>query len=109
MSDDLATRDAYFPEAPFPPFEGHKVDGIAVTTTASKSAFDEVDTIMSIDDQVQVMGRYRCVGVSHTIDEKTGTLIRVQTLKPERMDLMPFDPSDPDDDGVLRRNVPGER
>lgn len=109
MSNEVAERETHVPVAPYPAFEGKPVDAIQIVATASKTAFDEVDTFMSVDDRVLVMAQYVCVAVGHIIDDKTGNLVRVQTLRPLEMALTPWDASDPDDDGVLRRNVPGEK
>jgi hypothetical protein len=92
-------------EAPFPAFEGKPVDAVRVQASANRSAFDGVDTVMSVDDRVLVMAHYVCVGVSHEVDDKSGNLVRVQTLKPVEMHLHPWDVNDPTDDGVLRRNI----
>jgi hypothetical protein len=58
--------------------------------------------VVGIDDVVQLLSQYRVVGVDHKVDAKTGRVIRVQTLKPVEVQLVPLNPSDPDDDGVMR-------
>lgn len=106
MTAEVQIRDeAPTPVAPYPSFEGKPVDAVRVVQTASRGAFDGVDTVMSVDDRVLVMAQFVCVGVSHEVDDKTGNLVRVQTLKPVEMILHPWDVNDPEDDGVLRRTL----
>lgn len=85
-----------------PHFEGQVVDRAAVRLTGAipVDAFDDT-TVIGVDDIVQVIAQFRCVGVHHDTDTQ-GNLVRVQRLRPVSMDLMPFDESNPDDDGILR-------
>lgn len=85
-----------------PNFEGRPVDHTVVKVTGSTPLDDLEDVPLGIDDAVQMISVFRVVGVDHSVDPKTGKLIRVQTLKPVEMQLHPLDPSDPTDDGIIR-------
>ena len=87
---------------PIPAFEGHPVDASVVRVSGSAPMDDLTDVILGVDDVVQMITQYRCVGVSHAVDDKTGTLTRVHHIKPIEMTLAPIDPSDPEDDGIIR-------
>ena len=95
------------PERPFPAFEGKIVAGV-VNSIRGTAPMEEVDnTVLSVDDRVLMLAEYTVVGVRHEVDEKTGELVRHQVLRPITMRLHPWDPDDPDDDGVLRsRHLP---
>lgn len=92
-----------------PSFEGHPVEGTSVKVKGTAPLEDLQDVVLGVDDVVQMISQYRCVGVWHDVDEKTGRLIRVHALKPIEMALMPIDPSDPDDDGIIRALPRGPR
>lgn len=92
---------------PIPAFEGRPVEGIAVKITGSAPLEDLGDTVLSIDDRVQLVAVYTVTGVDHVVDPKTGNLLRRQTLKPAEMHLLPFDEKDPTDDGVIRALTAG--
>lgn len=85
-----------------PAFEGHPVEGAIVKVTGKVPLTDLDDTVLGVDDLVQMISHFRCIGVRHEVDEKTGLLVRVQILRPVEMTLKPFDESDPDDDGIKR-------
>lgn len=83
---------------PIPAFEGHAVDATVVKISGSSPLDDLVDTVIGVDDRVQLLATYACVAVHHEID-KNGNLIRVQVLKAQEMALAPFGD---DDEGILR-------
>jgi hypothetical protein len=85
-----------------PAFEGHPVDASIIRVSGSAPMDDLADVVLGVDDVVQMITQYRCVGVSHAVDEKNGTLTRVHHIKPIEMTLAPIDPSDPEDDGIIR-------
>ena len=85
-----------------PAFEGHPVDATIVKVTGTAPLDDLTDVVLGVDDVVQMISQYRCVGVSHAVDEKSGLLTRVHHIRPIEMALAPLDPSDPDDDGIIR-------
>lgn len=87
---------------PIPAFEGRPVDGIIIKVGGSAPLDDLGETVLGIDDRVQLLSIYTVTGVRHVVDSKTGNLVREQTLKPVEMHLMPFDENDPTDDGVIR-------
>lgn len=85
-----------------PQFEGHPVDNAIVRVRGTAPLDDLIDVVLGVDDVVQMISQYRCVGVYHDVEEKTGLLTRVHMLKPVEMALLPIDPSDPSDDGIIR-------
>lgn len=94
-----------------PAFEGRPVDHTVVKMSGTTPLDDLEDVTLSIDDCVQMISMFRVVRVDHQVDDKTGKLIRVQTLKPIETALQPLDPNNPDDDGIIRaipRAVMGE-
>lgn len=61
------------------------------------------DTTVGIDDRLRLVGEFRVVKVVFGVDEKTGDLVRTQFIKPVNdLQLVPWDPSDPSDDGIAR-------
>ena len=84
-----------------PAFEGHPVDATIVKVTGTAPLDDLADVVLGVDDVVQMISQYRCVGVSHAVDDK-GPLTRVHHIKPIEMALAPIDPTDPDDEGIIR-------
>lgn len=106
MSDPLKVVDPFtpsvVPEPPIPLFEGRSVDAAMVRITGSMPTDELPEVIISVDDRVRLVGEYRVVAVRHYVDPKTGGLIREQVLKPLVLNTIPWDPSDPDDDGVIR-------
>lgn len=90
-----------------PAFEGHPVSSTAVKITGKLVTDDLQGYVLRQDDVVQVLCQYKVVGVHHNVDDKTGELVRVQLLRPTEMVLAPIDPTDPDDDGIIRALAPG--
>ena len=95
------------PAVPIPAFEGRPVNAVAIQVKGTAPLDDIQGTPLSIDDRVQMLSIYTVTGVHHSVDPKTGDLVRVQTLKPVEMHLMPFDENDPNDDGIIRALLPG--
>ena len=87
-------------------FEGRPVDGVSMKVSGKAPLEDLDGEPLSIDDRVQMMAIYTVTGVHHEVNGN-GELIRVQTLKPVEMHLMPFDDNDPNDDGIIRAILPG--
>jgi hypothetical protein len=87
---------------PVPAFEGRPVDGVSVRVSGAAPLDDLNQSVLSIDDRVQLVATYTVTGVHHTVDRATGNLLRVQTIKPVEMHLLPFDETDPADDGIIR-------
>lgn len=90
------------PHDPIPQFEGRPVDHTMVKVRGAVPLDDLNDVVLGMDDCVQMISTFRVVGVDHTVDEKTGNLVRLQTLKPVEMALHPFDANDPNDEGIIR-------
>ena len=87
---------------PIPQFEGTDVAATRIRVSGLSQVDVGQDLVISTDDRVRMVGEFRVVGVRHYVDDKTGDLIREQVVKPIRMELCPFDPSDVTDDGVVR-------
>jgi hypothetical protein len=85
-----------------PPFEGAAVEGASIKISGNCPVESADDVLISIDDRVRLVGEYRVVGVNFKVDPKTGDTIREQLLKPISVQLCPWDPSDPTDDGIVR-------
>lgn len=81
-------------------FEGRPVDGV-LTKVAGLTELDAERIILHTDDRVRMVVEGRVTGIQHAVD-KDGRLIRTHQVKVIRSDLAPWDPSNPDDDGVLR-------
>ena len=89
-----------------PAFEGHPVEATIMKMSGAAPLHEMADVVIGVDDVVQMISQFRCIGIDHKVDEKTGLLVRVQLLRPMEFALMPNDPSDPDDDGIIRA-MPG--
>lgn len=85
-----------------PAFEGRPVSGVVFRVQGAAPLQDLDGTVLSHDDRVQLVSTYTVVGVDFKVDPKTGDIVRVQTLRPAEMHLIPFDENDPNDDGILR-------
>lgn len=91
-----------------PNFEGHPVAGTTIRLQGALQSDDLSDVVVSVDDVVQMISQFKVVGVNHKVDPKTGMIVREQVLKPMEAALCPIDPSNPDDDGVIRA-LPGRK
>lgn len=83
-----------------PTFEGQVVEGLEIKITGLTS-LDVTDLVVSTDDRLRLVGEFRCKSVRHYIN-KDQKLIREMTMTAERAEPCPWDPADPDDDGVIR-------
>lgn len=83
------------------------MEAVTVKVAGSAPLDDLGDTVLSVDDRVQLLSIYTVTAVRHEVDSNTGNLTRVQVLKPVEMHLMPFDKTDPNDDGIIRAIMPG--
>ena len=84
-----------------PQFEGAPVESVEMRISGLSKVDAEEAPVFTVDDRVRLVGEFKCVGVRHETN-KNGDLIRVQMLSPITVDTTPWDPSDPDDDGVIR-------
>jgi len=85
-----------------PAFEGHPVDGTVIKFASGMDSDDLSDIVVSVDDVVQLISQFKVIGVNHKVDPKTGAIVREQVLKAVEVALCPIDPSNPEDDGILR-------
>lgn len=86
---------------PMPLFEGQAVEAVVMKISGTTPIEDGNEVIVSVDDIVLLLGEYRVVAIRHYVDPD-GRLIREQVLKPMRASRHTWNPSDPDDDGVVR-------
>jgi hypothetical protein len=84
-------------------FEGAQV-GMTEIKISGACAIEAVgDMVVSLDDLVRAVGVYRVVKVNHYVHPKTGETVRQQVLAPvETLVVVPFDSSNPNDDGIVR-------
>jgi hypothetical protein len=87
---------------PIPLFEGRKVDAVSIRIAGTMPTDELPAMTVSVDDRVRLVGEYKVVAVRHYADPKTGDLVREQVLKPILVDTLPWDATDPDDDGIIR-------
>ncbi len=87
-----------------PAFEGRPVarHEIKISGVASMNSEENDIAVISVDDRVRIVGNYRVIRVNHVIDDKTGELIRQEIITPIDIEICPWDPKDPNDDGVVR-------
>jgi hypothetical protein len=86
----------------FPAFEGIPVRETTVKLNGEGKVESLAGLVVSIDDRVRLVGEFKVVGVNHKVDAKTGEVIREMVFKASNLELAPWDPADPTDDGVLR-------
>jgi hypothetical protein len=90
-------------QAPIPAFEGRAVDSVSIKIHGAMPTDDLPENlVVSVDDRVRLVGEYKVVGVRHFVDPRTGDLVREQVLKPIFVNTLPWDESDPKDDGIIR-------
>lgn len=98
------TNVTQFPStSPLPAFEGQVVEytTIKISGLSSLTGPDIEHKVISHDDRVRIVGELKATAVHFDVD-KDGKLFREVTLKPTAATLCPWDPSDPDDDGIIR-------
>lgn len=84
-----------------PEFEKAQVATVA-TKISGSTVVDSFGESISIDDRIRVVGEFKVVKVSHEV-QKDGSVARVQYVAPcGDLQLVPWDPSDPADQGILR-------
>lgn len=96
MSDEV-------PNPPVPLFEGKLVHSTSLRL-ASATGLDIEDRVLKVDDIIHVLVDARVSQVNHVVDERTGKMQRVQSAKVLDVTLVPWNPEDPDDEGVLRED-----
>lgn len=90
------------PVPPIPEFEGKPVAGTRLKITSATNLECE-DRVLHVDDIVRVEVDARVTSIGHDVNEKTGELVRYQTAKALDVQIVPFNPNDPDDNGVFRQ------
>ena len=102
MTSPATTNVSSIGNPSIPAFEGAPVSTARMKISGRSDIEAADDIVISTDDRVRLVGEYRVTGVRHYVDEKTGDLVREQVLKPLSIQLCPWDPSDPTDDGIVR-------
>lgn len=87
------------PEVPM--FEGKPVEATRLKVTTAGGGL-EIDGVLRMDDIIRVVIEARVSQINHQVNESTGGLIRHQSAKVISAELTPWNPSDPNDTGVLR-------
>lgn len=87
---------------PTPQFEGKEVHGTKLVIKGVNALATPGDRELKIDDIVRLAVEARVTGVYHTVADEDGSLQRVQHVKCIEVDFVPWDSSDPADDGVMR-------
>lgn len=90
------------PTPPIPMFEGRQVDSCIMRISGATPLAEVDDMLVSVDDRIRLIGEYKVVSIRHFVDAKTGDLVREQLLKPQLATPAPWNPDDPNDDGVVR-------
>lgn len=83
-------------------FEGAQV-GMTEIKISGACTIDAADMTVTLDDRIRAVGEYRVVKVLHYVHPKTGETVRQQVLAPiVPLVIVPYDPANPNDDGVIR-------
>lgn len=82
-------------------FEGQVVHSTEIQIKGMAAVETLGGVMVGIDDRIRLVGEMRCISVQHK-PNKDGELVRIMILKPANLELAPWDPADPDDDGILR-------
>jgi hypothetical protein len=89
------------PLAPLPQFEGHVVSASKVKVNGVTDI--GIDSLaLRVDDVVRLYVEARVTSVQHVVEEKSGDLVRSHVLKPLHAEVAKFDPTDPNDTGIVR-------
>jgi hypothetical protein len=88
------------PAAHIPYYEGRQVHATALKVQ-SVSHLECDGRVLKLDDIVRLTVEGRVSSVNHMVNEKTGELMRVQTVKAIDVSFASWDPADPNDDGVI--------
>lgn len=81
-------------------FEGVPVEG-TVMKISGKTPIEDDPVVVSIDDVVLLITECKVTDVRHYVNGD-GQLIREQVLRPRRAVRGQWDPTNPNDDGVVR-------
>jgi hypothetical protein len=100
----LRPNDSLAPLPRVPVFDGMQVDRYEVKISGVATLDDGEHDIpmVSLDDRVRIVGGYRVIKVNHYTDDKTGEIVRQAIVSPMSAEVCPWDPTNPNDDGVIR-------
>lgn len=98
---------AFRPPTPhIPSFEERTVAYVVIKISGVGKVQTADTPVIRMDDLVRLVGEYRCIGVFHR-EDKDGEIYREQVLVPREIETCPWEPEDPNDDGIIRyRPVP---
>jgi hypothetical protein len=83
-------------------FEGREVKKTEVVIKGLTGLSEAYEGLrIGMDDRVRLVVETRATKVNHYVD-KDGELVRSQELKVLVADIVPWDPTNPSDDGILR-------
>lgn len=83
-----------------PDFEGKAVQTTRLRVMSATN-LEIDDRVLRTDQIVRLVIEGRVNGIHHKVNEKTGDLERVQTVKAMDVSFLPWDLADPSDSGVL--------
>jgi len=75
---------------PIPAFEGKPVETTKVRMS-STLGLDIQNTVLHTDEIVRLIVECRVTGIAHMVNDRTGSLERIQTLKAIDVELSPWD------------------
>lgn len=87
--------------SPFGTFEGIPIAAVEVKIKGEAKVESLAGIDVSVFDRARMVGEYTAVSVKHVVD-KEGNLIRQVEFKVANLEIAPWDPADPTDDGILR-------
>jgi hypothetical protein len=85
-----------------PEFERATVSSTEIKISGACAIDTHGEVTVSLDDLIRAVGVFRVVKINHYVN-KAGDVIRQQVLAPvEDLAVVPFDASNPNDDGIVR-------
>jgi|GEM_PF-3667060 len=83
-------------------FEGKPVEATQIKITGVSGLDERYNGVeISLHDRVRLVVEARVTRVSHGLD-KDSRIVRLQELKATQVDIVPWNPMDETDDGILR-------
>lgn len=83
-------------------FEGAPVARTEIKISGATSVNTNDGVEVSMDDRIRVVGQFRVTKVTFAVD-KNGDVVRTQHVAPDGdLELTPWDPGNPNDDGIVR-------
>lgn len=95
----MSEHDAPVPAIPM--FEGKPVEATRLKVTSTGQGL-EIDEVLHMDDIIRVVVEARVADIRHQVNERTGDLIRHQSAKVISASLIPWDATNPLDQGIAR-------